>query len=672
MRWQYFALEDLSMPSRSPRSSGLGKSCVVILVFLGSVWGISRWMHSRGKTHVQAAPDVARSIEDQVNEALGLHASSVATLTLAATPAATRSPVIQLGDESYTLDLRLHSVRSASYRVLIQQADGSLEDAVPGEIHTYRGRLAEVEGSVAAATVTPHGLHARIILPDGDEYWVEPVTSQVPGAGRDAHAIYRTDDVIPTTSKCDAHAVMRMGAQPDGVALAGEVACGSGLCIAEIACDTDVEYYEHWGSATSVEDRINAVINAVNIHYERDVNIRHLISAIVIRTVEPDPYNSLDALTMLNEFRGEWQANRGHIQRDAAQLFTGKQVAGNTIGIAWLSGVCGSYGYSMVQSDFNGNFSCATDLSAHELGHNWSADHCDCASGPTYTMNPYITCANQFHPSLTIPEIESYRDGLGCLTAGAVCSIDADCNDDLFCTGVEHCSGGVCGSDGDPCPGEDCDEESDTCVPRICNDNGVCDGEEDCVNCPGDCVTGSGSMCGNGVCETGAGESCLTCSQDCHGMQNGKPGNRYCCGGEGYNPVTCDDSRCTADGRACTDAPGVPSCCGDGVCEGVEDACSCALDCGAGPSFESNCTDGIDEDCDGTSDCTDTDCATDPACKTLVDCGNGVCDTGEDCVSCAADCPGKQTGRKSERFCCGDGVDDGVEIQDPTLCKGNN
>ncbi len=37
-------------------------------------------------------------------------------------------------------------------------------------------------------------------------------------------------------------------------------------------------------------------------------------------------------------------------------------------------------------------------------------------------------------------------------------------------------------------------------------------------------------------------------------------------------------------------------------------------------------------------------------------CGNGVCDPGEDCLSCPADCPGKAGGKPSTRYCCGNGV----------------
>jgi beta-lactamase superfamily II metal-dependent hydrolase len=39
----------------------------------------------------------------------------------------------------------------------------------------------------------------------------------------------------------------------------------------------------------------------------------------------------------------------------------------------------------------------------------------------------------------------------------------------------------------------------------------------------------------------------------------------------------------------------------------------------------------------------------------VSDCGNGVCDPGEDCTSCASDCPGKTGGKPSTRYCCGNG-----------------
>lgn len=50
----------------------------------------------------------------------------------------------------------------------------------------------------------------------------------------------------------------------------------------------------------------------------------------------------------------------------------------------------------------------------------------------------------------------------------SLCSIDADCDDGLFCNGLETCVGGVCQPATDPCPGQLCDEEGDRCFSIDC------------------------------------------------------------------------------------------------------------------------------------------------------------------------------------------------------------
>ncbi|UCC14722.1 MAG: hypothetical protein JSW21_01825 [Gammaproteobacteria bacterium] len=110
--------------------------------------------------------------------------------------------------------------------------------------------------------------------------------------------------------------------------------------------------------------------------------------------------------------------------------------------------------------------------------------------------------------------------------------------------------------------------------------------------------------------------------------------------------------------------------CGDAFCNLGEDSCSCEADCGAPPASEAleaiSCSDGIDNDCDSFTDCEDSDCAVHPACF----CGNdGVCDQGEDCLSCPEDCSGIQKGKRSNRYCCGDGIAQSAE-GDGSICNG--
>jgi len=44
------------------------------------------------------------------------------------------------------------------------------------------------------------------------------------------------------------------------------------------------------------------------------------------------------------------------------------------------------------------------------------------------------------------------------------CSDDNDCDDGLFCNGVETCLDGLCQAGTDPCPGLDCNESNDQCL----------------------------------------------------------------------------------------------------------------------------------------------------------------------------------------------------------------
>jgi hypothetical protein len=80
---------------------------------------------------------------------------------------------------------------------------------------------------------------------------------------------------------------------------------------------------------------------------------------------------------------------------------------------------------------------------------------------------------------------------------------------------------------------------------------------------------------------------------------------------------------------------GGASSCGDGVCEFGEDCLGCAADC---PSF----------DLPGAT------------------CGNGLCEAGdgEDCITCPADCNGRQNGKPSNRYCCGFGGQNSVGCGD--------
>lgn len=168
--------------------------------------------------------------------------------------------------------------------------------------------------------------------------------------------------------------------------------------------------------------------------------------------------------------------------------------------------------------------------------------------------------------------------------------------------------------------------------PNDCG-NGICDVGEDCDSCPADCISGSGPVCGNGICEASDGEDCNSCPSDCNSKTKGNPSRRFCCGESGL----CGNNQCNNDIYSCTENPsesyccgdsfcdlpedtficeidcGAPPLCGDGTCDAGEDSCSCSSDCGNPPG--EICADGLDNDCDGNTDCDDSDCSNDSDCN---------------------------------------------------------
>lgn len=327
--------------------------------------------------------------------------------------------------------------------------------------------------------------------------------------------------------------------------------------------------------------------------------------------------------------------------------------------------------FSSAASDASDGFCHVNTVSAAPCsgsGYNDVGYYCDTEGGssgsPVLARSSHKVialhhCANC--PNRGVPISLVYADIADLL--GPECTTDADCDDGLFCNGLETCSAETCKEGTDPCPGENCDETNDVCVPLVCDNDGVCESGEDCNNCGSDCISGtSGSVCGDGVCEIGAGEDCNSCPADCNGVTTGKPSNRYCCGDD----FDCSDLICASNGNICDSVSGggVAYCCGDGTCGGDEnsvncevdcgpppcgddvcdpgageDKCSCSADCGAPPSTEATlCADGFDNDCDGQTDCVDDDCIGDPSCDTCSALGE-ICSNNADC--CSSTCRGK-------------------------------
>jgi hypothetical protein len=165
--------------------------------------------------------------------------------------------------------------------------------------------------------------------------------------------------------------------------------------------------------------------------------------------------------------------------------------------------------------------------------------------------------------------------------------------------GATSCQAGVVVDSCDPFAGA---APSDTVCDGIDAD---CDGAVDDDYAPQSCATGQQGVCaaGSTVCQAGV----PLCLPD--------------------TPASPDDSVCNGldddcDGAVDEEYAAQPSSCGLGIC-GAAGVRSCVAgsevdSCTPGTPTVEACTSGVDDDCDGTLDCSDSDCGLHPACVPSV------------------------------------------------------
>ncbi|HYC55804.1 MAG TPA: hypothetical protein VEL28_12795, partial [Candidatus Binatia bacterium] len=209
----------------------------------------------------------------------------------------------------------------------------------------------------------------------------------------------------------------------------------------------------------------------------------------------------------------------------------------------------------------------------------------------------------------------------------------APCDDGLYCTINDTCSGGSCSgtprscADSNVCTDDACNEAADTCTninnTAACNDGFFCT---------------VGDVCSAGAC-AGTARDCAD-SNVCTNDSCNEAGN-FCA--HANNSIVCNDGLyCTVDdvcsGGVCT---GPPRNCSDGnLC--TDDVCSEAADVCTNPNNAAPCNDGLF--------CTDTDTCSGGACLGTGD----ACDDGNVCTDDACNEGADSCGYANNTAACDD------------------
>jgi hypothetical protein len=304
---------------------------------------------------------------------------------------------VPLGDRIVTLRLMPDNLRAPGYKAYaIRRNEAGQSETVEIQAPpaaTFRGVIEGEPNSIVGASIVGGGL--RAIIDDGQSHWyIQPVAEAMPeieavAPGEAAmHMVFAKNQMRSLTGyRCGGAIAPPGDVQPivEATARGATTPC---LRQYDLAVEADIRFFlaNNSNTATTISD-MESVVNAMNTIFQRDAAVLATLTASFVREVPAgtpeadyinfEPYTTNVAGTLLSQFRSEWDANRASVVRDLSHLFTGRDMDGSTIGIAYTPGVCSTVRYGVSQSRFSTIFARRVAVTTHEVGHNFNAQHCD-------------------------------------------------------------------------------------------------------------------------------------------------------------------------------------------------------------------------------------------------------------------------------------------------------
>lgn len=404
------------------------------------------------------------------------------------------------GGEKWLLHWERFSAYRPDFKINRMTAAGPVVEAYTPRLLTYALEAEKGSGTLVVledelmGSFTVDGVGYELTRVAGDAYALFPLSDAAHGLTFECGAI----NELPVQRNLQAKST---AALPNPV------------CV-EVALDVDFHTYGTFGSdcVPAVEWAL-AMLAGVHVIYDAELGDMVDLQASYVNVWEvTDPYASVvnNGGGMLDAFRVEWATNPAlvTIPRDITHLLTRRTNTG-TGGIAYLDVTCWqdyAFGLSSYLNGGStyipGTYAWNLNVVAHELGHNFGANHthwCGWSTGPIdncydlegscsgYTNNPTAQVGTimsychavtggsvnlQFHstvenealiPTITADgscfggcaEFTSSCAYYGC-TDPAACNYSAEAvEDDGSCTDSDSC--GICGGDGTACIG--CSDE---------------------------------------------------------------------------------------------------------------------------------------------------------------------------------------------------------------------
>ncbi|MBK9984217.1 MAG: PKD domain-containing protein [Saprospiraceae bacterium] len=321
---------------------------------------------------------------------------------------------LQVENKTFAFDLHAHDLRTPNFRLTVQDENG-VRDLPAGPNTTYYG-YTDIGNHAVRITADDNFFYA-LIIEANDEFYIEPAYDIVPTADPSQYIMYWKSDVLTRTTNnaCGVRNAPQHIITPDEDNTSPENLNRSrDLCkTVQIALvDDHLMYIKYGSSIPNVTNHNMGVINNVQANYDTEFNPDFVFSVTqVYVSTGTDPWtNSTDPNLLLDDFTN-WGPS--HLStHDVASLWTNRDFNSNVIGLAWVEAVCTSVRYNVLQ-DFTTDAQLLRVLQAHELGHNFGANH---DSGGGFIMSPSVSNTNTWSAQ-SITAVNNYIGTVNCLSS---------------------------------------------------------------------------------------------------------------------------------------------------------------------------------------------------------------------------------------------------------------
>jgi hypothetical protein len=179
----------------------------------------------------------------------------------------------------------------------------------------------------------------------------------------------------------------------------------------------DYEFVQEYFS--DPEGEILARMDIVDGIFSTQVGVKISLAPITLIQTPDEPFTKTGASDLLSQLRQYRSQSSTQMSLGVTHLMTGRNLDGNTVGIAYMGSVCrGDTAASLSEGSHSTMMSAL--IAAHELGHNFNAPHDGeagaCSSTPqTFLMAPTINMSSQFS-SCSLQQMQTRIQTAQCLT----------------------------------------------------------------------------------------------------------------------------------------------------------------------------------------------------------------------------------------------------------------